>query len=75
MIETCTTNFEKSYSNDLINLYENLQRNKHIKLDPNSYVWIELLLILQEINVPLNSFEKIMCWATKLKSNGYQFTN
>ncbi len=56
-------------------MYEKFQRNKHIKLDPSYYVWIELLLILQEINAPLNSFEKIMRWATKSKSNGYQFTN
>ena len=66
------------YSTDtdkLIEQYQRLNRNKSLTLDPNLHVWIELLQILQEINAPLNAFNKIMKWAVKSKSNGYQFNN
>ena len=66
---------EYSSTNEMIQLYEKLKHNKSQKYDPNYYVWIELLKILEEINAPLNAFDKIMNWATKSKTNGYQFTN
>ena len=50
-------------TNKLIEMYEHLNRNKSLTLDPNFYVWIELLQILQEINAPLNAFNMIMKWA------------
>ena len=67
--DTCKPQHMLNRNNDLILLYEKLKRNTTIKLDPNYYVWIELLLILQEISVPLDAFEKIMSWATQSKSN------
>ena len=69
MNDTCKDQRMLNGNNDLILLYEKLKRNTTIGLDPNYYVWIELLLILQEINAPLNVFEKIMSWATQSKSN------
>ena len=51
----------------MILLYKKLKHNLNQNLHPDYNVWIELLKILQEIDAPLNSFDKIMNWVTKSK--------
>ena len=59
----------------MILLYEKLKHNLNQNFDPDYNVWIELLKILQEIDAPLNAFDKIMNWVTKSKMEGYKFSN
>ena len=54
---------------------QKLKHNTNQNYDPDYYVWIKFFKMLQEIDASLNAFGKIMNWATKLKSNGYKFTN
>ena len=48
---------ERSSENDMILLYETLKHNTNQNYDPNYYVWIKLLKILEELNAPLNAFD------------------
>lgn len=66
---------DHSSENNMILLYEKLKHNTNQNYDPNYFVWIELLKILQELNAPLNAFDKIMHWVTRSKANGYEFNN
>ena len=72
--ENCSIN-TKFTQNEMILLYEKMKHNLNQSLHPDYNVWIELLKILQEIDAPLNAFDKIMNWVTKSKMDGYKFSN
>ena len=62
-----------SQNNEIFDKYKCMKESMNEYIEPDMEVYIKLLHILMELDVPLNSYAQIMNWAVESYHSGHKF--